>query len=149
MLRMVKYSYNTGLLTGTAPINIQIPGSYNGLVRLPIGSNGRLFVSAEIFCANPLPGDYLSGVTVEDTDGVIPAGVRPALPNYPSVSLWADPALGASNVGIFLSPLKSTLLTPLSNNPFCPSGLYLKATFQKASIGVDTVYLNIIWDDLI
>lgn len=148
MMRMVRYTFQTGLLTGTATVSIQIPGTFVSLLRPQTGGGGRLFVSGTISMGSPAKGDYATGFKVVDNDGVIPSGLRGNFPNYPVISDWSDPGVSAGNVGIDLETDKPTAITPMGNNNFCPSGLYLTGTVQKASVGVDTVYVDIQWDDL-
>jgi hypothetical protein len=146
MQRNVRFSFTTNGL-GTATINIPIPGIFSSISRVPNTNNGRTVFRVSLFAGAPLAGDYVSNMTVQDTNGVIPALLQPQFPSYPIVASLADTSIPSGNAGTYLVTSGTTDFTPDPLSSFIPSQLFVMATFQKASAVVDTIFINVVWDD--
>ncbi|HEY9659865.1 MAG TPA: hypothetical protein V6C65_15520 [Allocoleopsis sp.] len=139
------YSVTTGALSGTATLNIKVPGTYTGITQ---ADTGRTILRSLIAFSNPAMGDRITSISVTDTDGAMVSNDRSFFPAYPILGVYGDPEVAAGNKVMFLAPSGPgwTDFVPASSSGiFIPAQMYINVSFQKASIVSDTVYVNLLW----
>lgn len=136
-------SFQTALLTGIGSATLKIPGTFS------IGAPGRYLCDASIFFGNPSVGDKINKVQVIDVDGIMPSPLRAQFPQYPILGSWEDSAVDQNFQGFFLEPSGPTKIIPSDRDNALPAGMYLSIEMQKASVGVYTAYINVVWTDLL
>lgn len=146
MIRRIIASATTALLSGAGTIQLKIPGTFSGLDHDLPGFSGRSIISGSLWFAAPAGGDRIVNITRQDLDGVIPVEQRAAFPDYPILNTWIDTQAASGNQGMYFEPTITRLVPP--DRTFIPSQIYLVVDVQKGSAGVDTVYVNLVWDDL-
>lgn len=135
----------TADLTGVANIAILVPGTFSGYP--PADPANARYLKSVSFIADTIHlGDYVDSVTLEDTDGVIPAPARGAFPNYPViVNFSTDTGIATgAKAGYYFDRSGNAMISVLTNDlVVLPSGLYLKATIHGITLGVYRV--NVVW----
>lgn len=150
MERIVRYKFSIPALTLSIDAQILVPGTFGGLPALVPTASGRLITGASIFLGNPMNGDYLSALSVQDIDGVIPVPLRAGFSAYPIIGSRVDSGVAGTNDGLYVNPNAPLDFTPPPGQNFIPSQLYLVATITKvANLTGDSVYINIRWNDLV
>ncbi len=69
-------------------------------------------------------------------------------PLYPILRSTSDLAASSGNRGFYFPVQETFKIPPELKYKMVPSGCYLVADFAKATTVADTVYINIMWDDL-
>lgn len=118
-------------LLGNLTIQLQIPGVYNGFVP---NMSGRCIVDITGRFDNPVSGDSVMSVTLQDINTVINDGYQVNFPNYPILASFIDPGT-PQGVGVPLNQNgESTPLAQLYGNPkFLPSGIFLVVVLKKGN----------------
>jgi hypothetical protein len=145
--KFIKFSAQTNA-QGALFYSIKIPGVFTGLDRSLPGYNGRRVVSALVKFDSTHPADAITGLSVQDTDGIIPAGIRGLFPAYPILGTWDDPDMPAENKGIWLSAYEGTTIEPPVGNDAIASGLYIVFGAQTGDGRQDTLRITGKWGDL-
>lgn len=135
-------------LSGIGNISVQIPGTFAGFPPSD-ASACRYFKYIRIAASSPKDGTYVDNLTLEDTDGVIPAPYRAAFPSYPVIldfSTDSGAASGASAGYFFDSDGKAEIRSMSDQPTLLPSGLYLKATIHSGLLSLgQTFRCNLVW----
>lgn len=141
---------------GQALLRARVPGTFQGLVFDPVTvTHGRFLKEATIWADAPVAGDTLTGMRVEDDQGIlalIPDPLNPGkavserFPAYPVIRCFqdtvAEPLLG----GLFVlpnEPLRFSVFDK-ANSEFIPSGFSLVALYKSNAEG-KTIRANFSW----
>lgn len=139
MLRLVRISGATDPTTGLVIMSLKVPGTFGGIDPSQLAWSGRGIEQAEAWFGIPVPGDYCSGFSLVDQDGLI-------TPPGTVLSSWVDPGVPSEQQGLYMDPKAKTIIPPFGE-PRVPSGMYIVVSFQKVSPSSDTIYANMEWDD--
>lgn len=146
MEKYVKITAQTDVSTGEATITFKIPGTFVTIDPKQPDFSGRTITEWMIWCKEPLDGDAVTSITIEDTDGKIPMGQRPAFPDYPIIAYRQDTEVDEDNQGFYLTKTPIRLTPPGLAKPL-PSELYIILVLQKADTVQDDIYINLKWED--
>ena len=102
-----------------------------------------------------LPTDGTGDATVQGM-GVLPGALAPfgALPAYPVIKTYYDDDAPTDNQGWYfwpvsqgnsLNPVGETEVESIAGYAFCPSGLYLKIQYCRASSTTGGIRINFLW----
>ncbi len=152
-VKSVKTTGTTDAITGLGTATLKIPGTFSGIDPSLPTFQGRLPLQLAVYFAVPLAGDTCTDLRVEDTDLLIEAAIGlPAtlaiFPLYPILRSTSDLAASSGNRGFYFPVQETFKIPPELKYKMVPSGCYLVADFAKATTVADTVYINIMWDDL-
>lgn len=146
--KVVRASAQTNILTGLVTVTIKVPGTYQGINFKDPAFQGRIAQQLGFFFSSPDTGDVCTDLYVEDTDGKIAVGLRGQFPSYPKLNFIADDSMPSENQGFFIPSMVPFQITPPGGGKPIPSEMYVVAKFSKSSPILDTIYVNIVWDDL-
>lgn len=129
----------TTLLGGSITTSIQVPGTFAG-VNPADPTAGRYLKSATLWADSPAAGDQITLLQIVDIDGVVPAPVRAAFPNYPVIFDMLDTISGVQST-VLLPPDPPLVIEAFDTSgsagtKFVPSGLYFKVTFQTGGLSI-------------
>lgn len=142
-VKISTYIAQTDPTSGSVTINIKVPGSFQTSDFTNPSFSGRNLITLGTWLENRAAGDKITALQIADLDGVlVKAGTV--------ITSILDSGVAAANQGLSLppnGPFKIVFPTDQLKKTMIPSGLYLVATFQKATVSVDTAVINIAWDD--
>lgn len=135
--------------TGLIEVSIKVPGTFTTIDPTSSSWSGRMVLFSEIQLDNPKIKDHIVSITVEDTDGVVPAQLRSRFSEYPVLGRFIDTAATGYDL-YYLNKTGYTRIDPPNlASAKLPSGVYVKLKVQKDPVPeiADTLTANIQWDD--
>lgn len=142
-IKTTTWSASSNILTGVATIDILVPGDFVTTDTQDQLFSGRKLLQLSAWFEGRAAMDRISAMIVKDTDGVFfPAGTV--------LGALHDASVPAANQGLAFPPNKPFELTfPDTRKAYIASGLHIIFSGKKSILGVDTLTLNLAWDDLL
>lgn len=135
------------LQSGNGTTSIQIPGVFAGPTPTDPTNAGRYLKNVMVWSANAADGDAITSLTLEDTDGVVPAQLQGQFPNYPVIFDLLDTVAGQTKQ----LPIPTAGMLADSFDPqggplprFLPAQLYLKMTFAVGGLNLGRTFRGVI-----